>query len=86
MRRIGAIVLAGLLAAAVGVVSPPAASATPDQWGSSVRLEQRYVTVDGVRTAYAVLGPESPDVAADAERHRLAHVAMGPGAARRPVA
>ena len=60
MRRIGATLLAGLLAAAVGFVFPSAASATPDQWGSSVRLEQRYVTVDGVRTAYAVLGPDSP--------------------------
>lgn len=60
MRRIGATLLAGLLAAAVGLAYPPAASATPDQWGSSVRLEQRYVTVDGVRTAYAVLGPDSP--------------------------
>jgi pimeloyl-ACP methyl ester carboxylesterase len=60
MRRIGATVLAGLLAAAVGVAYPSAASASPDQWGSSVRLEQRYVTVDGVRTAYAVLGPDSP--------------------------
>jgi pimeloyl-ACP methyl ester carboxylesterase len=60
MRRIGAILLTGLLTAAVGVASAPAASATPDQWGSSVRLEQRHVTVDGVRTAYAVLGPDSP--------------------------
>jgi pimeloyl-ACP methyl ester carboxylesterase len=60
MRRIGVTLLAGLLAAAVGVASPSAASATPDQWGSSVRLEQQYVTVDGVRTAYAVLGPDSP--------------------------
>ncbi len=60
MRRIGTVLLAGLLAAAVAVASAPAAIASPDMWGSSVRLEQRYVTVDGVRTAYAVLGPDSP--------------------------
>jgi pimeloyl-ACP methyl ester carboxylesterase len=48
------------LLAATAVLSVAPALASPITWGSSVRLEQRLVSVDGVRTAYAVLGAEAP--------------------------
>jgi pimeloyl-ACP methyl ester carboxylesterase len=63
VRRNHPIRLITLLAAAIalGVASvASAASAAPDDWGSTVRLDPRNVSVDGVRTTYAVLGPDSP--------------------------
>lgn len=59
MRRLGAALLAAVLAATGVLAWTPTAMASPDAWGSGVRLDSRLVTVDGVRTAYAILGPES---------------------------
>lgn len=41
------------------LVTPPAAHASPDTWGESVRLKVQTADVDGVRTTYAILGPAS---------------------------
>jgi pimeloyl-ACP methyl ester carboxylesterase len=59
MRRLGAALLAALLSTTTALASAPAATASPDDWGSTVRLDPRIVPVDGVRTGYAVLGPDS---------------------------
>lgn len=60
MRRLGAALLTALLGTTGVLSAAPAATASPDGWGSAVRLDHRFVSVDGVRTAYAVLGPVSP--------------------------
>lgn len=60
MRRLGATLLIAVLATTGVLTGAPAVGASPDTWGSSVRLEPRFVTVDGVRTSYAVLGADSP--------------------------
>lgn len=60
MRSLGAALLTALLATTGALAAAPAVAASPDTWGSGVRLEPRVVPVDGVRTAYAVLGADSP--------------------------
>lgn len=60
MRRLGAALLSALIASTGLLSASPAATASPDTWGSKVRLEPRAVSVGGLRTSYAVLGADSP--------------------------
>jgi len=51
------LVSAGLVA---GVLYAPPTYASPETWGSAVRLDSVEAVVGDARTAYAVLGPDSP--------------------------
>ena len=58
MRRLLTLAVMGaMLTVCVGAVPARAADATPS--ASQVRLNPQAVDVDGIRTAYAVLGPAS---------------------------
>lgn len=58
MQRLGAALLTALVAT-IGVLPTASAAAAPDPRGSTVRLEPRVISVDGVRTSYALLGSDS---------------------------
>lgn len=57
MRRL----IAGAIAFTVTalLLAAPSAQASPDTWGASVRLDVQVGDADGVRTAYAWVGPVS---------------------------
>ena len=58
-RRAGALLLALAAVTSLLTLTPPAA-AGPADGGSTLRLDPQVLQADGIRTAYAIIGPDSP--------------------------